>query len=204
MINTIIILFAVLIPSICVYFLMNNKYKEQKQITEQTLVNNKNLKLEADEAIERLNDTKKKYELFVNDVKVQMNNKVDEIEELYKKQADERIDKVIKDYEEALKLETEGLEEKIQELDEQLGLKLREVTDKNTLYFTCACDRSKQIPCSVDLSSDENYFTCPECGAVYRIVINASTILMSGITNNPKIANMYDGVEIGGIGRTDV
>ena len=31
---------------------------------------------------------------------------------------------------------------------------------------------------------------------------SASTILMSGISNNPKIANMYDGVEVGEIDRT--
>ena len=72
------------------------------------------------------------------------------------------------------------------------------------MYFTCACDRTKQIPCSVDLSSDENYFTCPDCGAVYRIVISASTVLMSGISNNIAIANMYDGKEIGEVDRTSL
>ena len=92
--------------------------------------------------------------------------------------------------------------EKVAELDEQLGDKLKEIADKNTMSFTCACDRTKYIPCTIDLSDDENYFTCPECGAVYKVVINASTILMSGITNNTKIANMFDGVEVGEINRT--
>ena len=131
-----------------------------------------------------------------------MSSKVAELESKYKKQADDRVQKVINDYEEALKLETESLEKQVSELDEQLGVKLHEITGKNTMYFTCACDRGTQIPCSVDLSSDENYFTCPECGAVYRIVINASTVLMSGITNNTKIASMYDGKDIGDIDRT--
>lgn len=99
-------------------------------------------------------------------------------------------------------METESLERQVEELDVQLGEKLQEITGKNTMYFTCACDRTKQIPCSVDLSDDENYFTCPDCGAVYRIVINASTILMSGISNNQSIANMYDGKDVGEIERT--
>lgn len=113
-----------------------------------------------------------------------------------------KVEKVIQDYEEALKLETEDLEEKVAQLDEQLGEKIQEITSKNTMRFTCACDRTKYIPCTIDLSEEENYFTCPDCGAVYKVVISASTILMSGITNNPKIANMYDGVEIGEIDRT--
>lgn len=131
-----------------------------------------------------------------------MEEKVTELETKYKKHADERVQKVINDYEEALKLETEALEKQVSELDNELGVKLQEITGKNTMYFTCACDRTKQIPCSVDLSSDENYFTCPDCGAVYRIVISASTVLMSGISNNIAIANMYDGKEIGEVDRT--
>ena len=131
-----------------------------------------------------------------------MEEKVTELETKYKKHADERVQKVINDYEEALKLETEALEKQVSELDNELGMKLQEITGKNTMYFTCACDRTKYIPCTIDLSEEENYFTCPDCGAVYKVVISASTILMSGITNNPKIANMYDGVEVGEIDRT--
>lgn len=147
-------------------------------------------------------ELQEKHSEFISSIKEQMSSKVAELESKYKKQADDRVQKVINDYEEALKLETESLEKQVSELDEQLGVKLHEITGKNTMYFTCACDRGTQIPCSVDLSSDENYFTCPECGAVYRIVINASTVLMSGITNNTKIASMYDGKEIGDIDRT--
>lgn len=124
------------------------------------------------------------------------------LEEKYKKESELKVEKVIQDYEEALKLETEDLEEKVAQLDEQLGEKIQEITAKNTMRFTCACDRTKYIPCTIDLSEEENYFRCPDCGAVYKVVISASTILMSGITNNPKIANMYDGVEVGEIDRT--
>lgn len=146
----------------------------------------------------------KNHSEFIEMIKTQMNYKVNELEEQYKKQADDRIQKVINDYEEALKIETESLEKQVAELDEQLGIKLQEITSKNTMYFTCTCDRTKHIPCSVDLSSDENYFTCPECGAVYRVVINASTILQSGITNNHKLATMFDGVDVGEIDKTSL
>ena len=181
-----------------VYYTMNKK----RIVLDNTI---KNLKEELSKSIEaenKLTEYQQKYNDFIIKVKTDMTDKVNELESKYKKQADDRVQKVINDYEEALKLETEGLERQVSELDEQLGIKLQEITGKNTMYFTCACDRSKQIPCSVDLSSEDNYFTCPECGAVYRIVINASTILQSGITNNPKIANMYDGKEIGEVDRT--
>ena len=181
-----------------VYYTMNKK----RIVLDNTI---KNLKEELSKSIEaenKLTEYQQKYNDFIIKVKTDMTDKVNELESKYKKQADDRVQKVINDYEEALKLETEGLERQVSELDEQLGIKLQEITGKNTMYFTCACDRSKQIPCSVDLSSEDNYFICPECGAVYRIVINASTILQSGITNNPKIANMYDGKEIGEVDRT--
>lgn len=181
-----------------VYYTMNKK----RIVLDNTI---KNLKEELSKSIEaenKLTEYQQKYNDFIIKVKTDMNDKITELEKKYKKQADDRVQKVINDYEEALKLETEGLERQVSELDEQLGIKLQEITGKNTMYFTCTCDRSKQIPCSVDLSSEDNYFTCPECGAVYRIVINASTILQSGITNNPKIANMYDGKEVGEIDRT--
>jgi F0F1-type ATP synthase membrane subunit b/b' len=147
-------------------------------------------------------ELQKSYTNFVENAKTEIEKTKVSLEEKYKKESDLRVEKVIRDYEEALKLETEDLEEKVAELDEQLGNKLQEIASKNTMRFTCTCDRTKYIPCTIDLSEEENYFTCPECGAVYKVVISASTILMSGITNNPKIANMYDGVDIGDVDRT--
>ena len=153
-------------------------------------------------AEEHVRHLRKKYEDFVVNAKTEIEKTKIALEEKYRKEAELKVEKVINDYDEALKLETDGLLEKVAELDEQLGDKLKEIADKNTMRFTCACDRTKYIPCTIDLSDDENYFTCPECGAVYKVVINASTILMSGITNNTKIANMFDGVEVGEIDRT--
>lgn len=184
------------------YFIMNKKLIDtQTKLSkaESEAIAAKGFQETAEENVIKL---QKQQSDFIKSIKEQMENKVTEIENKYKKQSDDRVQKVINDYEEALKLETESLEKQVAELDEQLGIKLQEITGKNTMYFTCACDRSKQIPCSVDLSSDENYFTCPDCGAVYRIVINASTILMSGVTNNTAIANMYDGKEVGEVERT--
>lgn len=179
------------------YFVMNKKLTS-------SIIECNRLQKEKNDA-EKINvELNNKREEFIDTVKEKMNLKVIELEEKYKKNADERVQKVINDYEEALKLETESLETQVAELDEQLGLKLKEITAKNTMYFTCACDRGSQIPCSVDLSDEENYFTCPQCGAVYRVVINTSTILMSGISNNHAIATMYDGKEIGAVDRTSL
>jgi F0F1-type ATP synthase membrane subunit b/b' len=153
-------------------------------------------------AEEKVVELQKKYTEFVANAKAEIEKTKVSLEEKYKKESELKVEKVINDYEEALKLETEDLEEKVAALDEQLGEKIQEIAEKNTMRFTCACDRTKYIPCTIDLSDEENYFTCPDCGAVYKVVISASTILMSGITNNPKIANMYDGVEVGEIDRT--
>ena len=185
-----------------VFYFMNKRVndlecKVSKAESEATAA--KGYQQNAQENVEKL---KEKHQNFIKNIKVQMNQKLVELEEKYKRQADDRVQKVISDYEEALKIETQGLENQVAELDEKLGQKIQQITGKNLMYFTCACDRTKQIPCSVDLSSDQNYFTCPDCGAVYRIVINASTVLMSGISNNVKIANMYDGVDVADVERT--
>lgn len=201
MIESILIALGVL-GSGGVYYFMNkrvNNLESKVSKAESEVITAKGYQQNAEEKVIELQE---KHSVFISSIKEQMSSKVAELESKYKKQADDRVQKVINDYEEALKLETESLEKQVSELDEQLGVKLHEITGKNTMYFTCACDRGTQIPCSVDLSSDENYFTCPECGAVYRIVINASTVLMSGITNNTKIASMYDGKDIGDIDRT--
>lgn len=150
----------------------------------------------------QLKNYKQQYNKFVVQTKDKIKKKISELQEKSKEQSEIKIKKVISDYQQALKLQTQSLQQKVMQLDQQLGDKLRQISLKNTLYFTCACDRGKQIPCSVDLSQDQNYFTCPECGAVYRVVINASTILMSGVSNNRAIASMYDGVEVGDIDRT--
>ena len=185
-----------------VYYFMNkrvNSLESKVSKAESEAITAKGYQQNAEEKVIELQKT---YTKFVENAKAEIEKTKVNLEEKYKKETDLRVEKVIQDYEEALKLETDDLEEKVAQLDEQLGEKIQEIAAKNTMRFTCACDRTKYIPCTIDLSEEENYFTCPDCGAVYKVVISASTILMSGITNNPKIANMYDGVEVGEINRT--
>ena len=177
-----------------VYYFMNkrvNDLESKVSKAESEAITAKGYQQNAEEKVIELQKT---YTNFVENAKIEIEKTKVSLEEKYKKESELKVEKVINDYEEALKLETEDLEEKVAELDEQLGMKIQEIAEKNTMRFTCACDRTKYIPCTIDLSEEENYFTCPDCGAVYKVVISASTILMSGITNNPKIANMYDGV----------
>lgn len=201
MIETIIVLGGLLLSGGIFYFMDKRLQEASAKIgkAESEAITAKGYQQNAEEEVVKL---RKVYNDFVQDATKKMEEAKVSLEEKYKKESDLRVEKVIRDYEEALKLETEDLEEKVAELDEQLGMKLQEIASKNTMRFTCTCDRTKYIPCTIDLSEEENYFTCPECGAVYKVVISASTILMSGITNNPKIANMYDGVEIGEVDRT--
>lgn len=201
MIESILIALGVL-GSGGVYYFMNkrvNNLESKVSKAESEAIVAKGYQQNAEEKVVEL---QKKYTEFVANAKAEIEKTKVNLEEKYKKESELKVEKVINDYEEALKLETEDLEEKVAELDEQLGVKIQEIAEKNTMRFTCACDRTKYIPCTIDLSEEENYFTCPDCGAVYKVVISASTILMSGITNNPKIANMYDGVEVGEIDRT--
>ena len=201
MIETIIVLGGLLLSGGIFYFMDKRLQEASAKVgkAESEAITAKGHQQNAEEEVVKL---RKVYNDFVQDATKKMEETKVSLEEKYKKESDLRVEKVIRDYEEALKLETEDLEEKVAELDEQLGMKLQEIASKNTMRFTCTCDRTKYIPCTIDLSEEENYFTCPECGAVYKVVISASTILMSGITNNPKIANMYDGVEIGEVDRT--
>lgn len=201
MIESILIALGVL-GSGGVYYFMNkrvNDLESKVSKAESEAITAKGYQQNAEEKVIELQKT---YTNFVENAKTEIEKTKVSLEEKYKKESDLRVEKVINDYEEALKLETEDLEEKVAQLDEQLGEKIQEIAAKNTMRFTCACDRTKYIPCTIDLSEEENYFTCHDCGAVYKVVISASTILMSGITNNPKIANMYDGVEVGEIDRT--
>ena len=201
MIETIIVLGGLLLSGGIFYFMDKRLQEVSAKVgkAESEAITAKGYQQNAEEEVVKL---RKVYNDFVQDATKKMEEAKVSLEEKYKKESDLRVEKVIRDYEEALKLETEDLEEKVAELDEQLGDKLQQIAAKNTMRFTCTCDRTKYIPCTIDLSEEENYFTCPECGAVYKVVISASTILMSGITNNPKIANMYDGVEIGEVDRT--
>lgn len=204
MIEIILVALGTVVVGGSVYYLMNKRVREISDKLAKAENEATSAKGFQEVAEEQADTLRKKYNEFVSDAKKKMEEAKINLEEKYKKDADLRIERILRDYEEALKLETDELEEKVHELDEQLGIKIQEITAKNTMRFTCACDRTKYIPCTIDLSDDENYFTCPDCGAVYKVIVSASTILMSGITNNPKIANMYDGIEVGESDRTSL
>ena len=88
------------------YFVMNKKLTS-------SIIECNRLQKEKNDA-EKINvELNNKREEFIDTVKEKMNLKVIELEEKYKKNADERVQKVINDYEEALKLETESLETQV-------------------------------------------------------------------------------------------
>lgn len=136
-----------------------------------------------------------------------MTSKFDELEETVKKEMDEWKEEIEKEkeeqiriqvqamesnYDEALKEEMENLDKEIKKIDEKLGEKMKETLSKNTLFFTCVCDRNREIPCTMDLSSDENKFRCDRCGAEYRVEFSAYPILLSNVSSNQTLASLYD------------
>lgn len=82
----------------------------------------------------------------------------------------------------------------IEKVDKMLGERLAEVRERNTVRFNCVCSPAAEdgIDVEIDFTKD-NFFTCPKCGARYRVGITLSPILMSGVTNNRRIAGIFDG-----------
>lgn len=105
--------------------------------------------------------------------------------------AKETIEREVEEeYTEAIEEQKRELQEKVGELDRLLGERMHEIEEKNTLFFTCACDKTRKIPVSIDLSQ-ENRFTCENCGSTYRVNINARPILLSNISDNKVLANIF-------------
>lgn len=125
----------------------------------------------------------KKYETLQDDFKKKVKEQI--------ATARETIEREIEaEYNEALEEQSKELEQKIKEVDDLIGQHISEVMEKNTLYFTCSCDKNKKIPVSIDLST-ENRFTCENCGSTYRVAINAYPVLLSSVTNNRVLANIF-------------
>ena len=103
-----------------------------------------------------------------------------------------KTDSIVSEYEDALKEEMKNLDKKIEEIDTTLGERLRDILSKNTLFFSCVCDRNRQIPCTIDFSQEENKFTCDRCGAEYRVEISAYPVLLSNVSSNKTLASLYD------------
>lgn len=104
----------------------------------------------------------------------------------------ENIEKTLeKEYEEALEEQKENLEKQVKEVDELLGRRIREIATTNTLTFRCSCDKNRLIPVEIDFSK-ENRFTCDNCGSVYRVEINSYPVLLSNVSTNKTLANMFE------------
>lgn len=140
-----------------------------------------------------------KYTQLCESVK-EIKESVEEEMEQWKKEVEEKsseelrmaTEKMASEYDEALKEEMENLTIEVEKIDKDLGERYKEMMAKNTLLFTCVCDKSKKIACPIDLSSDENYFHCENCGANYRVEISAYPVLLSNVSSNQTLASMYD------------
>lgn len=162
---------------------LKNKFKGQKELTEKDI------------QISKLQKKTQQYEKSIiklkNDVTEQLKSKIKQIDQKYKKQSQMTIQNIINEYNQALEEQSNALTAKINDIDKQLGDKINEMVSKNTLMFTCACDKTKNIPCQIDMTKEFNYYTCPQCGANYKVVVNAYNILMSGVSSNPRLANIF-------------
>lgn len=94
------------------------------------------------------------------------------------------------EFKEAVDEQAAELGEKIVEIDKGIEEAIADLKARNTLYFTCTCDKEHRIPVSMDFTT-ENKFSCEKCGSVYRVEFNAYPVLLSNVSNNKVIANIF-------------
>lgn len=143
-----------------------------------------------------LRDKCKDIEKSLNDLKTstlkEMEDWKDEVEKKSSEELRLNIERIENDYNEALKEEMNNLNKEIEDVDRKLGEKIQDILRKNTLSFNCACDKTRKIPCTIDFSAEENRFVCDKCGSEYRVEISAYPILISNVSSNKILANLYD------------
>lgn len=154
--------------------------------------NNEDLSSECISHKSKLETLSKEFEDLEKNIQTEMDDWKKEVEKESKEELRIQLETMESNYNEALKEEMENLDVEIKNIDEKLGEKMREMLSKNTLFFTCVCDRNKKIPCVMDLSSDENRFRCEHCGSEYRVEFSAYPILLSNVSSNQTLASMYD------------
>ena len=81
------------------------------------------------------------------------------------------------------------MEELITAADKELAVKNDELVLKNSVVFECPCQHNS-IRVFIDLSKDENTFTCPECKNTYRVDINMTPILRGRIVDEHNLYNL--------------
>lgn len=132
------------------------------------------LKSQREEESKKLQDDKEKE---VAAIKLNYQSKIKEIEN---------------EFNEACEQQVEDLKKQIDNVDKILGERIEEIKTHNTLYFKCVCKRPQPIPCEIDFAKEENYFSCPDCGAIYRVELNAYPVLISNITTNGSLADLIE------------
>lgn len=103
-----------------------------------------------------------------------------------------------KQFENDMNDQLEEFKNQIGKVDEVLGRRIEEIKQKNTLYFNCVCNPQRPLPCEIDFSQEENYFQCPDCGAVYRVQIDAYPVLISSISTNTRMVDLIEQAQNGG------
>lgn len=155
-------------------------------------VDNESLLLESSNMKEKCVDIEKSLNELKTTTLKEMDDWKNEIEKKSNEELKLNIERIESDYNTALKEEMDNLNKEIEIIDTKLGEKIRDVLSKNTLTFYCACDKTRKIPCTIDFSKDENRFVCDKCGSEYRVEISAYPVLISNVSSNKILANLYD------------
>lgn len=99
---------------------------------------------------------------------------------------------VEEEYDTAIKEQIEELGTKVSEVDKMIEEAVSDIHAKNTLYLSCSCNKDRKIPVPIDFTT-ENRFSCDKCGSVYRVELSAYPVLLSNVSNNRVIANIFKG-----------
>lgn len=146
----------------------------------------KNLKIKEQHIKEIKNEletTKKEFDTKIAD-------KTKEIETFWKEKTEEAVKQADEEYDQAIVDMQKEVENIVNQLDEKVGDSMRDMIAKHTLYFQCACSKNpaEKIPCYIDFTVDSNEFQCKKCGAVYRIDLNATPILLTRTIDESVLA----------------
>lgn len=153
------------------------------------------------EEVEKLNGIIEDKDIHIKELEEDSKTSKEEAEQL-KKTFDERLKieidlqsekirlEVEEEYEQALNEQIEEFGNKVKDIDKMIEETVDDIRAKNTLYFSCSCNKDTKIPVPLDFTT-ENRFSCDKCGSVYRVELNAYPVLLSNVSNNKVIANIF-------------
>lgn len=153
------------------------------------------------EEVEKLNGIIEGKDNHIKELEEDSKTSKEEAEQL-KKTFDERLKidvdlqsekirlEVEEEYEQALNEQIEEFGNKVKDIDKMIEETVDDIRAKNTLYFSCSCNKDTKIPVPLDFTT-ENRFSCDKCGSVYRVELNAYPVLLSNVSNNKVIANIF-------------